>query len=81
MILCILLFDITTGNLIFSAFVETKIIRGEQHGRLYSFEIDVLVASHCILLPDLMYVKYSHNRSGRLIRRDFLLMTETETFQ
>ena len=81
MILCILLFDIATGNLIFSAFVETKIIRGEEHGRLYSFEIDIPVASHCILLPDLMYVKYSYNRNGRLIKRDFLLTAETETFQ
>lgn len=88
-ILCIFPFDRTTGNLFFSTFIEgrtpkqieTKIIRGEEHSGLSSFELEVLAASHFILLPGLMYIKCSYNRNGRLIKRECLWITETETFQ
>lgn len=59
--------------------IETKITRGEEHSKLPSFKLDALVASHFMLLPDLMYIKYSCSRNGSLIKIFF--EWQRKTFQ
>ena len=61
-------------------YIETKIIRGEEHSGLSCFELDVLAASHFILLPDLMYIRCSYNTNGRLIKESAFKLQRQKVF-